>query len=137
MLTFTGYDSFSFSVLLHAYMRDYTTCNAIAHIWLRNPRNESSQHYNNLVEIYLANVVIPQKKWKDVQPFLDSCRGLTFAVKEEFQRYDVTSLMLLMLNFSTFAFGIKVQAQGGESTRHTIPNMNGKKMYTIQNFYSC
>ena len=79
---------FSYSVLLHAYMRDYTTCNAIAHIWLRNPRNESCRHYNTLVEIYLTNVVIPQKKWKDVQPFLDSCQGLTLTVKEEFQRYN-------------------------------------------------
>ena len=50
-------------------MRDYTTCNAIAHIWLRNPRNSSSQNYNNLIEIYLSNVIVPQKKWKDVQPF--------------------------------------------------------------------
>ena len=68
-------------------MRDYTTCNAIAHIWLRNPGNSSSKHYSSLVEIYLSNVVVPQKKWKDVQPFLDSCQGLADEARNKFQRY--------------------------------------------------
>lgn len=64
-------------ILLHADVKDYPTCSALATIWLRNPCNEPSQGYMDILDVYVTKVLLANNRWDDIHPFLKSCPGLT------------------------------------------------------------
>ncbi|KAK2152330.1 hypothetical protein LSH36_333g03035 [Paralvinella palmiformis] len=74
-------------ILLHASMKDYLTCAALANVWLRNPKNycpESEDKYLETIDIYVGHVLIPANRWDDMQTFLDNCPGLSPERKDQF-----------------------------------------------------
>ncbi|CAD5115045.1 DgyrCDS4063 [Dimorphilus gyrociliatus] len=68
---------------LHYKIKDYATCNAIAHIWLHNKSNFSSEHYLGVLDNYIVNVLAPQKKFNDIIKLSESC-GLDNDLKTKY-----------------------------------------------------
>lgn len=66
-----------FSLLLHAKVEEYSQCYAIASIWLKDVENLTNPNYVLLVEIYITNVLLPRGQDNLIDPFIDSCPGLT------------------------------------------------------------
>lgn len=67
---------FFFSILLHANMLDWSTCSALANVWLRTTQTATIHEYAAVVELYVINVLEPQERWEDVTAFLESCKNL-------------------------------------------------------------
>lgn len=68
---------------LHSKIKDYATCNAIAHIWLHNKSNFSSEHYVSVLDAYAMDVLLPQKKFSEIIKLSESC-GLDDNLKKEY-----------------------------------------------------
>ena len=64
------------SVRLHAHVKDFLTCSALCSVWLRHNDNLVKPDYCQLVMTYIDCVLIIQRRWDDVKPFLESCPGL-------------------------------------------------------------
>lgn len=77
---------FSFSVLLHAHVRDYMTCAAITNVWVKHPHNFDNVDYHIPVEAFITKVLLPQDRWDDIGAFLDSCPGLKSEQKDTYMK---------------------------------------------------
>jgi len=64
-------------ILLHACVEEYSTCSALAQVWLSSPHNTQQPEYCQVAYVYLTNVIIKQKHWHSVPSFLSSCPGLS------------------------------------------------------------
>ena len=80
-----------YSILLHSHVQDFTTCNAVAHIWLRNPLNHDKPEYSLIVQLFIQYVLIAQNKSDDIPGFIEGCTGLKPEAKSALSHYVSTT----------------------------------------------
>ena len=71
------------SLLLHAKVKEYSQCYAIANIWLRWKDNIQIPEYKKVVTLYIRHVMMPQEQVVLVPQFLNSCTVLSNNEKED------------------------------------------------------
>lgn len=71
-----------FSLLLHAKVKEYTQCHALASLWLRCEDNSYKSGYDRVVCLYIAHVMLPKGQLSLVPQFLNSCTYLKEQVKK-------------------------------------------------------
>ncbi|XP_013408271.1 peroxisome assembly protein 26 [Lingula anatina] len=69
-------------ILLHSRVQDFTTCSAIASIWLKLPENHKDPLYAAMADTLVQFVLVPQGRWDSIEPFLNTCLGLEKTQKE-------------------------------------------------------
>ncbi len=79
---------FIFSILLHAKLQDYAMCTAIGHIWLYHPDNYNRRDYAAVAQLFITQVLVPQKKWNEIPAFTESCCGLDAKTKAKYLKYE-------------------------------------------------
>ena len=79
---------FIFSILLHAKLQDYAVCTAIAHIWLYHPDNYDRRDYAAVAELFITQVLVPQRKWNEIVTFTESCHGIDAETKAKYLTFE-------------------------------------------------
>ncbi|XP_045190752.2 uncharacterized protein LOC123547591 [Mercenaria mercenaria] len=70
-------------ILLHARVKEYSQCHALASLWLRNEDNSYKPGYDRVAALYIEHVMLPQGRFLLVPQFLNSCTFLSQDVKDK------------------------------------------------------
>ncbi|XP_060588071.1 peroxisome assembly protein 26-like [Ruditapes philippinarum] len=74
-------------ILLHARVKEYSQCHALASLWLRNEDNSYKPGYDRVAALYIEHVMLPQDRFLLVPQFLNSCTFLTQDMKDKMLKH--------------------------------------------------
>ena len=75
-----------FSILLHAKVKEYPKCYAVASIWLKCSDNVTKPGYTDVAVLYVTHVLKPQGQRTLAGQFLSSCTHLDYDTREQIMR---------------------------------------------------
>lgn len=109
---------FDYSILLHARVKEYSQCHALASLWLRCKDNSNKPDYGRVAALYTEHVMLPQGRLLLVPQFLNSCTHLSEDVKNKIITH-CERLNAEMLNESEKRDLIKVEEKASKGTSDT------------------
>ena len=72
--------------MLHAKVKEYPKCFAIASIWLKSSDNVSKYGYIDVAVLYITHVLVPQGQYSVAMQFLSSYTHLDTNIREKILR---------------------------------------------------
>ncbi|BFZ08974.1 hypothetical protein BsWGS_12013 [Bradybaena similaris] len=64
-------------ILLHAQVKEYLPCHQIVEIWLRNPYNQKSKKYIQVIRTYAYHILCPAGSYNILKELAEKCDSLT------------------------------------------------------------
>lgn len=76
---------FQHSMCHFLHIKDYVTAQAMTEEWLQDKNNQCQHEYEQVVELYIKNVLLPANMIKQAQDFLGNCASITNEKKQVYR----------------------------------------------------